>query len=243
MCGPVSTTVSDRLLSREGQGSTRSSVATRSPKDKRNARVVCELRPQELSLATTSTAFPSTSPGFSSFTEPPRSQPISRTPQDWLNVIAHEVVRHVHEAPVFHLVFDRKPHGGQMVTTRKQVSESDVTNPDNWPLMRQTVLDSDPDAVVLVHKLSEDDLSKRYGDSLEGELPAESRGTSARDSSGSSILGLVVLGKSSRRHACYILQTTRVCSRTGAATHFSFTRAKCFGPSLHQQIEQAWLTL
>lgn len=159
-------------------------------------------------MATTSTAFASAG-SLSPLAVPACEDLAARTPQDWLSVIAPQVVRHVHEAPVFHLIFDRKSSGGQMVTTRKQVLESDVDNPDSWPVMRQTVLDSDPDAVVLVHKLTEDDLSKRYGESLEGELPAESR-SAGRDSSGANIWGLVVLGKKSRRHACYILQTTRV---------------------------------
>lgn len=158
---------------------------------------------------------------------------------------ALQIVRHVHEAPVFHLIFDGEERGQEFVTERKQVDSSDVDNPDSWPHMRQTVLASDPDAVVLVHRLSEEDLSKRYGDSVEGELPAESRVGHPRDgfspSSNNNTWGLVVLGRTSRRHACYILQTTRVFSPAGAATHFSFTKAKCFGPSLHQQIEQSWL--
>lgn len=150
----------------------------------------------------------------------------------------------MHEAPVFHLIFD-KERGQEILTERKQVDSADVDNPDSWPHLRQTVLASEPDAVVLVHRLSEEDLSKRYGDSVEGELPADSPAWHGRDlfspSNSQNTWGLVVLGRSSRRHACYILQTTRVFSPAGAATHFSFTKAKCFGPSLHQQIEQSWL--
>ncbi|GBG58935.1 hypothetical protein CBR_g24287 [Chara braunii] len=60
-------------------------------------------------------------------------------------------------------------------------------------------------------------------------------------SSSTDIWGLVVQGRESKHHACYILRTTRVVGECGTCTRFSVVRAKCFGPSLHTQLENSWL--
>eukprot|EP00271_Cylindrocystis_brebissonii_P004255 TRINITY_DN15890_c0_g1_i1.p1 TRINITY_DN15890_c0_g1~~TRINITY_DN15890_c0_g1_i1.p1 ORF type:complete len:399 (+),score=27.90 TRINITY_DN15890_c0_g1_i1:297-1493(+) len=84
------------------------------------------------------------------------------------------------------------------------------------------------------------------GDTSQASIPG-SLGASALhhpmlpSSSSSDVWGLVVQGRRSSRHVCYILKTTAVHSVGGLCTRFTLTRARCFGPELHQQLENAWL--
>ncbi|CAI7865616.1 unnamed protein product [Closterium sp. NIES-54] len=147
------------------------------------------------------------------------------------------IIRHLDDAPFFHLVFDGVR--GFRSPVRQRLPQGIVDHADSWSSVRQAVQNDDPDGLILVHRLDESDLSKRYGHEMSGELEELAPPSNPCQTN---VWGLVVLGRASHRHACYILKTTR-CSAASSlsATRFSITRAKCFGASVHKQLEQAWL--
>lgn len=157
----------------------------------------------------------------------------------WLQNSVAEIIRNLDDAPVFHLVFDN-PMKRQQGALRRRLPAGALDHPDSWSSVRKAVEIDNPDGLILVHELAESDLSRRYGEEFTGETEEVS---TASNPCQTRVWGLVVLGRSSHRHACYILKTTR-CSAASSlsATRFSITRAKCFGPSVHKQLESAWLT-
>ncbi|CAI7746667.1 unnamed protein product [Closterium sp. NIES-53] len=157
--------------------------------------------------------------------------------ESWLQHSAADIIRHLDDAPFFHLVFDGVR--GFRSPVRQRLPQGIVDHADSWSSVRQAVQNDDPDGLILVHRLDESDLSKRYGHEMSGELEELAPPSNPCQTN---VWGLVVLGRASHRHACYILKTTR-CSAASSlsATRFSITRAKCFGASVHKQLEQAWL--
>lgn len=137
-----------------------------------------------------------------------------------------------------HLVFDST----RKEASRKPVSEDLFAEPSKWSQLKASMLEDRPDGMILVHRLAEGATAETYGDDLEG-VSGSSNG-SAYASSGAGLTdwwGVVVSGRSARRHSCYLLKTTRVGSTGGGCTRFSLTRARCFGAALHQQMEESWL--
>ncbi|GJP47503.1 hypothetical protein CLOM_g6690 [Closterium sp. NIES-68] len=177
--------------------------------------------------------------------------------ESWLQRSAAEIIGHLDEAPFFHLIFDGPARQGSASDARQlsqraptatssaayqRLPEGVVEHPDSWSSVRKTVAGDNPDGLILVHRLDPTDLTRRYGDEMAGvvEQPLAAPGPGSVCQTG--VWGLVVLGRSSHRHACFILKTTR-CSAASSltATRFSITRARCFGPGVHQQLENAWL--
>eukprot|EP00897_Mesotaenium_endlicherianum_P008214 jgi/Mesen1/7420/ME000388S06639 len=175
----------------------------------------------------------STSLDISSAADSPSRRPL----EAWFKDAIYEVVRNLQEAPFLHLVFDSA--SGSKKNERHQVSEELFTKPETWTLVKKSVLQSAPDGIILVHKLDGEEVAECIRSDSEDYEDFDARSETAGSST--DVWGVVVQAKSSRRHACYILKTTRVASLSGACTKFTLTRARCFGPTLHKQIENSWL--
>ena len=149
-------------------------------------------------------------------------------------VFAIQIVANLDNAPFFHLIFNDK------APSKHRLRPETVADPDNWSAVKDVVLSHDPETLILVHKI-EDEPSQTINNILNldnGVTIAQGLGLSRASTS---IWGLVVLSKAMEGHECYIMKTTRETSAYGWTTRFQVTKAECFSPSVHEQLERAWL--
>lgn len=140
------------------------------------------------------------------------------------------------DSPFLHLVFQEN---SSQRSEQQDVPPEIFEDPDNWSSVKKSIMESKADAFILVQRLNVQQVSKSYGAEYCGvSLDQESEEITCPRTD---VWGLVVQGREKRRHGCYILKTTRINSFAGSCTNFSLTRAKCFGPALHKQIENSWL--
>eukprot|EP00245_Coleochaete_scutata_P015706 TRINITY_DN711_c0_g1_i2.p1 TRINITY_DN711_c0_g1~~TRINITY_DN711_c0_g1_i2.p1 ORF type:complete len:314 (+),score=46.36 TRINITY_DN711_c0_g1_i2:206-1147(+) len=161
----------------------------------------------------------------------------------WLQDAVVEIVQNLEDAPFLHYVFDSESGRGE-IAQRKKVPEELFEHPESWADVREEVCGLSPDGVILVHRLEWEALGNCYGTEYSGFSHGDSHvGSPGGSFSGqrTDVWGLVVQGRHNKRHACYILRTTRIASLDSSCTRFSVTRAKCFGPSLHKQLGNSWL--
>jgi hypothetical protein len=151
-----------------------------------------------------------------------------------------QIVRHLEEAPFLHYVFDGMTKEGS--PQFQQVSAGETAE---WENIQNQVQAVSPDGVILVQRLGVEAAANCYGEEYAETSAAENcakiescpYATVPR----TDVWGLVVQGRRNPKHACYILKTTRAVGCSHACTRFSLTRATCFGPSLHKQLENSWL--
>lgn len=178
---------------------------------------------------------------FPNIHDSPASPSAARRPEDWLEESVDEIVRHLQEAPFLQLIYDNQ---GRLKTERQRVSSSGgAGKSERWNTLKGGLSTAQPDGVVLVQRLDgnasdgHDDclpLSQEQGYQLPQHLRAGSN-------DGTDFWGLLFLARTAACSACYVLQTTRVCSSLGICTRFCVTKARCFGPSVDKQIENLWL--
>lgn len=168
-----------------------------------------------------------------------------QTLEGWLVDAAFEIVSHLQEAPFLHLVFKSKERAAPQW---RHVPEDLFSEPSKWSQLKEPLLADRPDGLILVHRLTEElavDASREGGG-----VSVEVNGMPATSSTGplTDWWGVVVAAQAARQHRCYVLKTTRVASGAAAGgggssgcTRFSITRAQCFGPELHEQMELSWL--
>ncbi|CAM6092791.1 unnamed protein product [Calypogeia fissa] len=164
--------------------------------------------------------------------------PGSSTLEKWLERYLTEIVRHLPEAPFLQLV----PKSDNICGERQKVSEELFEKPEGWKSVKECLLGSAPDGVILVHRLDQEALSECCMNDVQAneELPRPSTFLQVGDSS-TDVWGVLVHASTMKDSACYILKTTQVASSTGILTHFCLSRAKCFGPSLRSQLQSTWL--
>jgi hypothetical protein len=151
-------------------------------------------------------------------------------------------VKNIQEAPFLQYVFDNKGRLGR--TNRQKVSQDLFDNAGYWPGLQLSLSEASPDGIILVQKLDPaspvnspwvDESSSTDGKGAPPLCPFQAEGETC-------VWGVLVQAKGVNRHACYLLKTTRLCSSFGiCATRYSLTKAKCFGPSQIEQLENAWL--
>jgi hypothetical protein len=158
----------------------------------------------------------------------------------WLTQAAGEIVRHLEEAPFLHYVFDGITREGS--PQFQQVSAGEAAG---WENIQSQVQAVSPDGVILVQRLGVEAAAKCYGEEYAETQAVENcakiEGCPYATGPRTDVWGLVVQGRRNPKHACYILKTTRAVGCSHACTRFSLTRATCFGPSLHKQLENSWL--
>lgn len=159
----------------------------------------------------------------------------------WLTQAAGEIVRHLEKAPFLHYVFDGKSTEG--APQFHHVSEGVASTSGGWDEIQSQVQAVSPDGVILVQRLGVEAAAGCYGEEYAetSENCAKLEGCPYAAGPRTDVWGLVVQGRRNAKHACYILKTTRAVGCSHACTRFSLTRAKCFGPSLHKQLENSWL--
>ncbi|MCO5547610.1 hypothetical protein L7F22_001061 [Adiantum nelumboides] len=168
------------------------------------------------------------------------------SPDRWVENCVCDIVRNINEAPFLHMLFDFKDSTSGVKSQRQRVLESEnLSIEDNWREVKDSVKNASPDGVILVHHLDDkvmegccmrDELSTGR---MNGSILEERKGTKCSKST--NLWGVLVLGKTVAKSACYILKTTSVASSFGTCTQFCLTKAKCFGPSWHDQIQNCWL--
>lgn len=171
----------------------------------------------------------------------------SCSPDRWVEDCVYDIVRNINEAPFMHMLFDPADRRSSVTTQRRRVVGSDDWSvEDKWKEVRDSVTTASPDGVILVHHLGDDDMQ---GCCLrDGSFPAcmkvkdlESSKMKGCCSPPTNLWGVLVLGKSVARSACYILKTTSVASSSGTCTQFCLTKAQCFGPAWNDQLQNSWL--
>ncbi|CAM6129421.1 unnamed protein product [Calypogeia fissa] len=163
--------------------------------------------------------------------------PGSSTLEKWLERYLTEIVKHLPEAPFLQFV----PKYNSINGERQRVSEDLFKKPESWTSVKECLLESAPDGIILVHRLDQEALSEcNEVNTSDEELSRPSTSLQAGGSS-TDVWGVLVQGCRTRCNACYILKTTQVASSTGILTHFCLSRAKCFGPSLKSQLQSTWL--
>lgn len=168
----------------------------------------------------------------------PSTGPGSSVLEKWMERYLTEIVRHLPEAPFLQFV----PKYSSISGERQRFSEELFEKPESWTSVKECLLESAPDGIILVHRLDEEDLSecRMYGESFNEDLSTPVTSLQAGGSS-TDVWGVLVHGCKTRCNACYILKTTRVASSGGILTHFCLSRAQCFGPSLRSQLQSTWL--
>lgn len=149
-----------------------------------------------------------------------------------------QIVNNIHEAPFLHYVFDSK--GRLDRSHRQKISKELLKNSDNWfksPL-RESLSKVDPDAVIMVVMLEPGCPSEAF---QSGNEETEKVSRLQTEGAETNVWGILVQGRGGHVNACYLLETTRVVSSAGIITWYSLTRAKCYGPSYLQQLQNAWL--
>ncbi|KAH7285413.1 hypothetical protein KP509_33G027100 [Ceratopteris richardii] len=123
--------------------------------------------------------------------------------------------------------------GGPVIASRSHiVSDRHLVSVDEkWREVRDHIKDASPDGVILVQKL-DDEVKDSNGRNSENSL---------NGSQNTNLWGLLVLGRDITNIACYILKTTCVSSSIGTCTQYCLTKAKCFGASCYDQIQNCWL--
>ena len=156
------------------------------------------------------------------------------------------------------MLFDSNGNKTTELSQRHRVNlsaEDDLTSADEtWKGVKDCVSKAAPDGMILVHHLDDEsilDHGFHLGSSIldKAKVQTNSDNTETKqryESSGNSsgktdFWGILVLGKTITRSACYILKTTSVASSFGTITGFCLTKAKCFGPSWHDQMQNSWL--
>ncbi|KAJ7524261.1 hypothetical protein O6H91_18G083800 [Diphasiastrum complanatum] len=170
------------------------------------------------------------------------SCPDPNTLDKWLRDAVFEIVRHLQEAPFLHFVLD--PRKICQKPERQKISREFINRPDLWTIMRDSMLESSPVGLILVQKLDQQCLTKfclAEHKELMTQPSSPSNWKQNDEISSTDVWGILVEGRGIVWNACYILKTTRVASSTGICTHFCLTKAKCFGPSLQEQLEKMWL--
>lgn len=160
----------------------------------------------------------------------------------WFRSFCDQIVRNIQEAPFLQYVFDNKGRLGR--TNRQKVSQDLFENADYWPGLQLSLSEASPDGIILVQKL--DPASPVNSPWVDASSSTDDKGAPPlcpfQAEGETCVWGVLVQAKGVNRHACYLLKTTRLCSSFGiCATRYSLTKAKCFGPSQIEQLENAWL--
>ncbi|GJP47602.1 hypothetical protein CLOM_g6782 [Closterium sp. NIES-68] len=127
-----------------------------------------------------------------SWTEPSAVSPAvtQQKIESWLQRSAADIIRHLDEAPFFPPGVRRRSWLRSPV--RQRLPQGVVDHADSWSTVKQAVQMDDPDGLILVHRLDESDLAKRYGQEMSGELEESASPSSPCQTN---VWGLVVLGK------------------------------------------------
>lgn len=170
----------------------------------------------------------------------------SPSPDRWMEYCICDIVRNLNEAPFLHMLFDSKDSSAGVTFQRQRVAESHNSSiEDKWKEVKDSVSKASPDGVILVHHLDDEAMEGcclRDGSFQACMKSSNTEGNrSKKCSRGTNLWGVLVLGKCIARSACYILKTTSVASSFGTCTQFCLTKAKCFGPSWHDQVQTNWL--
>lgn len=154
----------------------------------------------------------------------------------WVEDSVDEIVKNIQEAPFLQYVYNSKGRFGR--SQRQKVSQDLLQNPNHWQSVRKSLSTHNPDGVILVQKL-DSGLSAPY--CLARVFNEETACPLLADGAETIVWGVLVQARGARENACYLLKTTSVPSSAGICTRYCLTKAKCFGPSLIEQLENAWL--
>ncbi|KAH7429188.1 hypothetical protein KP509_09G034600 [Ceratopteris richardii] len=165
-------------------------------------------------------------------------------PDRWMEECVCDIVKNINEAPSLHMLYNVED-GKSAVRSWKQKVEGSpgISTDDKWKEVRDLIKSSSPDGVILVQHL-DDETVKRccLGDGLSLHSREDSSDEeSSKCCQSTNLWGLLVAGKDVTKIACYILKTTSVSSSYGSCIQFCLTKAKCFGPSWHEQLQSCWL--
>eukprot|EP00268_Persea_americana_P037227 TRINITY_DN36885_c0_g1_i1.p1 TRINITY_DN36885_c0_g1~~TRINITY_DN36885_c0_g1_i1.p1 ORF type:complete len:267 (+),score=50.95 TRINITY_DN36885_c0_g1_i1:1871-2671(+) len=154
---------------------------------------------------------------------------------EWIGQSITEIVGNISEAPFLVHVYSDRENGLPTRLEREKGTE------DNWPYIKTRWEEENgkntPDGVILVKRLDGDD----DGRGQVAEVEEKNSDANSSSSLCSRLWGIVIQGRGLDRPACYVLETTRVCSSLGFCTHFCLSRAKCFGKSPELQLRDSWL--
>eukprot|EP00250_Pteridium_aquilinum_P016773 c23285_g7_i2 orf=182-973(+) len=163
------------------------------------------------------------------------------SPDRWMEDCVCDIVRNIDEAPFLHMLFDSKDSSAAVTSQRQRVVDTaDLSIEEKWKEVKDCVSKASPDGVILVHHLDDEIME---GCCLQDSMfPDAIRSSRNKERCTSTDLwGVLVLGKKITSSACYILKTTSVASSFGTCTQFCLTKAKCFGPCWHEQVQTSWL--
>ncbi|XP_073394756.1 uncharacterized protein [Physcomitrium patens] len=162
--------------------------------------------------------------------------------QLWVEEFIPEIVKNIQEAPFLQYVFDSKGRPGR--SQRQKIPRDLGKNPDFWPPIREFLSRAAPDGVLLVQKMEPGCspafcLAREFQSGNHEEIVCPF--SPSQGGADTSVWGVLVQARGVHANACYLLKTTQVPSSAGICTRYCLTRAKCFGPSHVEQIENAWL--
>ncbi|XP_057830166.2 uncharacterized protein LOC131041183 [Cryptomeria japonica] len=154
----------------------------------------------------------------------------------WMTESVMEIVRHIQEAPFLYYIIERNvsPETPKL----QRVPQDFLEGADGWPILRDLLRNALPDGVVLVKKLDGNSVTQ-YSTASESGMGNEVKDFGKAGCT--NVWGLLIQGRGVGVNACYILKTTDIISAHGCCTQFCLTKAKCFGPSPHNQFIQSWL--
>lgn len=157
----------------------------------------------------------------------------------WMRESVTEIVKNIGKAPFFVHVFSDGDEGPSAVRLEREAADA-----ESWPHIKKRWSTGGvvpPDGVILVEELRTEEGAAGASD---GKLASCSGNdhTPSPPSPCSKTWGVLVQGRGAgRAAACYILDTCRVRSSVGFATHFCLAKAKCFGDPADVQLRNAWL--
>lgn len=152
---------------------------------------------------------------------------------EWMTASASEIVKSLHQAPLFVQVYERNRDGGGFLNLK---TETEV-GAEYWDVVRAKWENGKapvPEGVMFVEELMD----------YEEKLKEVEVGHGDAGDKTDQIWGIVVQGKGADCGvpACYLLKTTRVSSGLGfCAVYYLLTRVKNFRETAKAQLKKCWL--